>query len=352
VAVGKTADGRWFSYRRDGKRQVRTYFGRGATAELAARAHDDATRKRPAPQPAARRTSGPTLEDLAIDYCRRTKWTANSLRCLKLRLSANILPALGHLHATRLTYAHLDRYIAERSRPAVAANHKKPTVPRMSTLRREVTDILAIMSWAMRRRLIGSNPLQGYRRPDPDDAVIMPPTPEEITAILAAAPDHLRRAVIISWYTGLRPGAVELFSLTWAHWARHAGSLRVVSARKGGPPLRDVPVHPAFEEHLAAWHQEDKGRGHIVHYRGRAVRSLRTSWTSTLNTAGITRRLRMYDLRHHFVTRALEAGADIGALAGVVGSSPQTLRRYYQHVSDDLRRKAVALVPELPGPKK
>lgn len=348
MAVSQTQDGRWYAYWREGKRQRRKYFGRGAMAEAAARSHDDATRKRPRTETKPRKAQGPTFDELAIDYCRLPKFGPNSRVCLKHRLAANILPAIGHRHATRLSHADLDAYIARRRKPRAAANHKEPMVPKMSTIRREITDIMAIMEWSRRRRLISSNPLQGYKRPDPDDAVILPPSPEEIAAILAAAPEHVRRAVIVSCYTGLRPGAVELFSLTWANWARHAGYLRVVSAHKGGPALRDVPVRPTFAAHLAEWHQADKGRGHIVHYHGRPVKSIRNAWMSTLSKAGITRRLRPYDLRHHFITSALEAGADIGGLAAVVGSSPQTLRKHYQHVSDDLKRRAIDLVPDLP----
>jgi site-specific recombinase XerD len=56
-----------------------------------------------------------------------------------------------------------------------------------------------------------------------------------------------------------------------------------------------------------------------------------TAWKTALQGAGITRRIRPYDLRHQMITRALEAGADIKALSEVVGSSPETLRKHYQH---------------------
>jgi hypothetical protein len=54
--------------------------------------------------------------------------------------------------------------------------------------------------------------------------------------------------------------------------------------------------------------------------------------------------------RHDHET-ALEACADIKALAEVAGSSPETLRKYYQHVSTELRRQTVAKIPEIPIPK-
>jgi integrase len=350
MAVAQTPDGRWYSYWRVGRAQRRQYFGHGASAEISARAFDAARPKQkrpPRPLPV-----GPSFEAIAIDYARRRKFNPNSRKCLLLRLSANILPVLGHKPAIRITDRDIDQYIAVRSRPKKVANQKTAIVPRMSTIRREIADIKAIMSWAARRKLIPTNPIAAYQKPEPDDESIIPPSADEVSAILAAAPDHLQRAIILSWYTGLRPGAVELFTLSWDSWVRQHEYLRVVSAHKGGPALRDVPVHPSLRAHLERWHDQDGGRGPIIHYKGCAIRSIRRSWNATLRRAGIKRRLRPYDLRHHFVTRALEAGADIGALAGVVGSSPQTLRKYYQHVTDDLRRRAVVLVPDLPSGKK
>ncbi|MFC1858162.1 tyrosine-type recombinase/integrase [Thermodesulfobacteriota bacterium] len=72
---------------------------------------------------------------------------------------------------------------------------------------------------------------------------------------------------------------------------------------------------------------------------------MQKSWECALKKAKIQRRLRPYDLRHYFVTRCLEEGADLKAVSEVVGSRPDTLWRHYQHVSRDLRRRAVAAVP-------
>jgi len=58
-----------------------------------------------------------------------------------------------------------------------------------------------------------------------------------------------------------------------------------------------------------------------VNYKGRPMKKRQHTWGKTLKRAGITRRLRPYDLRHYFVTKALEDGADIKALAEVVGAA-------------------------------
>jgi hypothetical protein len=63
-----------------------------------------------------------------------------------------------------------------------------------------------------------------------------------------------------------------------------------------------------------------------------------------------SRHLRMYDFRHRFVTNALEEGADMKALSEVVGSRPETLMRFYQHVARAVHRQTVEKIHMPPPP--
>ncbi|MBR5734764.1 MAG: tyrosine-type recombinase/integrase [Desulfovibrionaceae bacterium] len=65
----------------------------------------------------------------------------------------------------------------------------------------------------------------------------------------------------------------------------------------------------------------------------KASRTLRTGWAGTQKRAGITRKMRPYDLRHAFATEAIAAGADYGTVAKLMGHSPaQMVLQFYQHV--------------------
>jgi integrase len=212
-----------------------------------------------------------------------------------------------------------------------------------------MTDLQAILNWSTRRRpaLIRFNPVLNYKAPKEDNEIILPPTPEETAAIIKHASPHLVRAIKLSYYLGLRPGAVELLSLNWLDVNWQSKTILVRSAHKGGPVRRHVPIHDDFIEGLKAWWDSDEKAGPVIHYMGRPVKSLRRTWRETLRRAGITRRIRPYDMRHNFITMALEGGADIKALAEVVGSSPETIRKYYQHVTRKQHRKTVATIPPL-----
>jgi integrase len=181
-----------------------------------------------------------------------------------------IIPVIGQIPALRLTYDDIDRYVRKR-RQSVKAN----------TFRREVVDIKAILNWSVKRRpsLLPMNPVRDYQPPAADDAVIAPPTSSEVEAILNYANSRLYRAIKIAWYTGLRPGAVELFSLCWDSVLWENGIIRIASADKGGPRLREVPIHPDFVVELKTWMvKDDNPIGHIVHQNGQPVNSLKTAW--------------------------------------------------------------------------
>jgi integrase len=148
----------------------------------------------------------------------------------------------------------------------------------------------------------------------------------------------------------MRPGAVELLSLTWGNVNWDGRTIEVLSARKGGPIRRTVDLHPDFFPILAAWHKDDQalfkekkiGNRPIIHWRKKPIRRIHKTWWGTLERANITRRLRPYDMRHWFVSRAIEGGADIKTISEIVGSSPRTLMQTYQHVSNPQRRQAIA----------
>ncbi|MBC2735305.1 MAG: site-specific integrase [Desulfobacteraceae bacterium] len=218
-----------------------------------------------------------------------------------------------------------------------------------ATISRELTDVKAILNWAVAQDppLISYNPVRDFKKPRPERVDIRPPSIAETRAILKAAPPHLVRFIKLSYYLGVRPGAVELLRLTWDAVNWDTGSIEVISAEKGGMVRRHVPIHDGFAAELETWWKQDKKTGPIIQYNKKPVKRIQTTWENTLTRAKLKRRLRPYDLRHNFITAALEEGADIGAVAAIVGSSPETLRRHYQHVTNRLRRHTVALIKPL-----
>ena len=355
MAIKMLKDGRWICYYRhkgfDGvSRLKKEYFGRGAAGQAAAKKRNEALKLKKR-RPAAAKPHGPTVAELSHVYIKNKNFSANSAKHLKIRLTANILPFFGHKAAIDLVDQNLDTYIKKRRLDPICNQAGKIIRHGVkdATIVRELTDLQAILNWSKRRRppLIAFNPIAGYVKPKQDLAIIAPPTAGETRAIIQHAAPHIKRALIISYYTGLRPGAVELLTLRWTDVDFEGGTILIRSAHKGGPLRRSVAMHEAFLSTLDIWYRQDKKRGPIIHYHGRAIKKIGKAWAGALERAGITRRLRPYDFRHAFITMALEDGADLKALSQVVGSRPETIMRHYQHVSKQLHRDTVARIPAL-----
>lgn len=344
MAVRMKPDGRWsVYYRRKGKLHEE-YYGRGERGRAAAwqRNIELGLGK-------GKKKAGPLFMDLAKTYVQNKPFNANSKKLLKIRLDSTILPILGNRQVMGLVDQDLDNYVQKRRKDGV----------KYTTITRELTDVKAILNFAVQRRpkLIAFNPVRDYKKPgEIDKTKFLPPSQDEAEKILRHACPHLGRAIKLSWFLGLRPGSVELLALTWDKVSWETRTILVPAAAKGRTGAkrnswRPVPIHDGFYDELRAWYKKDKRRrGPVIHYHGRAIKSIQTAWAGALKSAGIDRRIRPYDMRHFFITRALEAGADIKALAQVVGSSPDTIRRHYQHVSSQLRWQAVAAIPALVTP--
>jgi site-specific recombinase XerD len=350
MAVTCKKDGRWTVYYRDPAGSGKTifeYFGRGAEAEAAARRRNNELGLRRYRKEKPPADPGPMFYELANAYVTNKQFNDNSRHHLKLRLKANIFPAIGQKKASSLTHADLDRYVKKRTKDGV----------KYSTIAREITDIKAILNWAARRQppLIPANPVRDYQKPKSDDAIIFPPTRQEMAAILAAAPEHLKRAIHLAYYAGMRPGAVELLSLVWGNISWENETLQVLSAHKGGPIRRVVDLHAKFMPVMEKWYKADQALWKkkdisdrpIIHYHKKPIKKIQTTWAGTLERAEIKRRIRPYDLRHEFVTRALENGADLKTVSEIVGSSPATIMKHYQHVSNPLRKKTINSMEEI-----
>jgi integrase len=221
---------------------------------------------------------------------------------------------------------------------------------------RELRLLKAVFSWAEQQEppLISRNAVSRFKLPRISDKEIpVPPTADEIKSILRVAEPHLVRAIMIFWFTGVRPGK-ELCAIRWSDVDLAGNTMRVTSARKGGPVSRFVPLSDDLVRRMNRWFQEDLKRKEdvsdlaITHFRLKPVLSLKRSWNTAKERAGIHRKLRLYDLRHAMISNALRRGADLKAVSEVVGHSrPDTTLREYQHIVKEQHREVVNVIPEL-----
>lgn len=348
MSVHQTDDGRWFVKHAKGKNPekpngTRTYFGRGEenrqhavefNLELGLGQNT--------------KEFGSSFAELATVYmqAKRSSMTLSTLKDAGWKLDGTILPYIGERSGSSITPELLDQYVLDRK----AAGLK------VTSIHRELSIIRAIIRWAVHRQLLTHNPMERYTFPTRDDSVIPPPTEAELAAIYEVAAPHLQRAMTLGYFTGMRPGASELLSLRWEHIDLVNKTIYIESAKKGGMKSRVVTIANGLYDAAQEWLVEDRERGPlgwVVHYHGKKVERIKTAWDAAKRRAGITRRIRLYDIRHMAATSMLAAGADTKSVSEILGhASVETTLKVYQHVNTALRAQAVSKLgnwlPELP----
>ena len=220
-----------------------------------------------------------------------------------------------------------------------------------STACRRMGIVRAAYHWAARWGLLPTNPLAGLQLASPAPQTPDPPTVREARRLYATAAPHVQRVIALGMATGARIGPSELFRLRWTDIDTRGAVLRMPNAAKGArAEAREVPLRQDVLRPLRRWEAEDAGNGCPwgIHYRGRPVRSISRAWRNTLRRAGIERRIRPYDLRHAFASRALDHDADLKCVAEVMGhANEKMIVRFYRHTSAKQRRKAVNAAPSL-----
>lgn len=288
--------------------------------------------------------AGLTLEALIYAYLKAKAMTPTNLK-MTLYHVRSILGDIGPVLVADLSKDML----------RLAVQRQKDRNVKPNTVNRRISIIKSALNWAEDEGMIPANPVPRFSCPRGPDLIIPPPTPSEVEAILAVAPDRILREVVLGVSMGMRIGPSELYGMRWADFDFGRRVVRVGTAkRKQQGKYRDLHLIDSLLPTLQAWWEADMPQGieTVIHFRGRPVQSLKKAWKSTLEAAGITRRIRQYDLRHAFATYALDRGADPKAIAEIMGHTDMAMiHRHYQHVLNRQRQAAMeaAPVPETLG---
>ena len=279
-----------------------------------------------------------TLGELWIRYLDEKQFTSVNKRAYQGHMN-HCLKLLGDKTVSDITVLDLD---------AVKDAFMKDKKICQATVHTRLILLRALIYYAVDKRII--EPIKFPKIPSANYKRFIPPNMEEIGRMYEAAPEHIKRVLILGSYFGARVGRCELLQLTWDDVDEIRKVLRIHGSRKNpNSPWREVPIRedllPLFEQ----WKKKDKVNGvnYLISYKGKPIKAIKRSWKKTLEKAGITRRIRPYDLRHTFGTELIASGADIGTVASLMGhSSPEMLLHHYQYVLDRQKLSAVSLLPK------
>lgn len=274
-----------------------------------------------------------TVEDLCAAYleARKSDPACRHPDSIKWALRP-IRDHFGSLTPSLITQAFVRGYILKR-RGQSFRGRKVGT----ATIDKELRQLRAALNWAvaenwMERAPVIKAPGGGAAR----ERVLSRP---EFTALLTEcqAP-HLKSFLLLAVYTGARKSAI--LSLTWdrvdfehdlVDYGRSAGAAnkrRVI-----------LPMHPALREHLL---EAARARtcAHVVEWRGKPVREVRTGLQRAARSAGIDH-IVPHDLRRTFATWALREGASFAEVAAAIGDDESIVRKHYAHLQPDYLKAMV-----------
>jgi integrase len=221
----------------------------------------------------------------------------------------------------------------------------------LSTVYRRLRVVRAAYNWAVRWGVLGANPLAGLRVPAVAAQVPVPPSLQEARLLYKAAAPHVRRVIVLGMTCGARIGPSELFRLQWPDVDTREGTIRMPNAQKGARlEYRDIPLRADTLRLVRQWAAQDAAIDcpWVIHHKGKPVRTISRAWHKAKGRAGITRKLRPYDLRHAFASLSLDYNADIKSVSEIMGHRNQVMiLQYYRHTSAKQRRKAVNAAPSL-----
>ncbi len=315
-------------------------------------------------------TTAGTLEDLVDRWLEHvTPNISPSTRAgYDVYLRKHILPALGTKRIDRLRPADIDRFYASLRGSLAPASVRK------------VHNILrSALGQAVKWRMLSSNPAASATPPRIEKRPIEPPTPAEVTRLLAAATEadpELGLYVRLAAVTGARRG--ELCAIRWTDLDLDAAQLVIARAIVVGPEgivvkttktnrVRRVALDAGTIAALRSQREVQLDRaascrtvlagGAYVFARDPKGREpWRPDSSATGRFMALRDRLglhhvRLYDLRHYVATRLLDAGVPVRSVSERLGhaSATTTLTIYAAAVPATDRRSADILGDLLGG---
>lgn len=300
--------------------------------------------------PVAMPTSFAAASKSFLEWARETQYRAKPNTAERLRVSfVSLVAFFGETPVRSIDAAAVERFKANRARVDGV---------REVTIRHDLHALSVFFrKWAVNHGLASGNPVRSVTIPSDREAIrehVV--TAEEEAKYFTAAGEMY--AYHKKSFKDAQPTLADVARLMLEHGCRpeeilasrkdsfDAGTrtLRILGG-KTRAARRTVYLTDASVEILSrrvAYRPESPWLFPSDRHRGRHVTKLGCAHDRVCGDAGVT--FRLYDLRHTFATRAIEAGVPVAIVAALLGHSGLRTIHRYVHPSAEAQREAMALV--------
>lgn len=212
-----------------------------------------------------------------------------------------------------------------------------------STVRRELTVLIAALNHAVRQRRIKREQFPHIDRPEDGEARGVVISPDHMELIMGAATGKLLSFITIAYETAQRRAAVE--NLKWLQVGRASRFIDFTmsggSGAKGGVV---VPISDRLMAHLESLPRAESrndfvlGNNHSVYPSWVALMDALAKETGCDDFIGYN----PHDLRRTWATRAAQRGVDLWSIAGILGDSLAVVTKHYARHQPEHLRHAVS----------
>jgi integrase len=176
-------------------------------------------------------------------------------------------------------------------------------------------------------------------------------TPEECRNLLAAADEIYRDMIMVALGTGLRFG--ELIALSWEDVDFKTGDLTIRQSYAMGvlgstksDRIRHIPISDSVRHTLYRMRKDD---GFVfTDTEGNPLNQCRCVYRlyAICKKAGL-RKIGWHTLRHTFASHLVQAGANLGAIQGLLGHSDIRTTMRYAHINRAALREAIGILDKV-----
>jgi len=149
----------------------------------------------------------------------------------------------------------------------------------------------------------------------------------------------------VAWNIPCRPGPSDLFALRFdTHFQPDRGGIEVHHTKVGKWAF--IALETTFIRALAIREKQHKS-GYLIEFNGKPLQRLDTSLATAAKRAELPYQPCLYDVRHLWITTALDKGLEPSVIAYMAGTSVEIIHSNYYEPHAVERARAASIMPKL-----